>query len=59
MFKSLLICFAVLFAQLAALNYIDNRLNGGSTEVRQTVSSPSSAQREEDKEEESKKNNIV
>jgi len=57
MFKNLFICFALLFAQLAALHYLDNRLNGASTEVRQASTPPPVAQRDE--EEDNEKNDTV
>lgn len=37
MLKGLLICFTVLFAQLAVLHVLDARLYAGSQDVRQTA----------------------
>lgn len=46
MLKSLVICFAVLFAQLAVLHVIDVRLNN-SPDARQTATSLVTAHKEE------------
>lgn len=48
MLKGLILCFACLFAQLVALQYLDNRLNGGQGDARPTLSSQPAVARDDD-----------
>lgn len=48
MIKGLILCFACLFAQLVALQYLDHRLNGGPGDARPPLSSHPAVVRDEE-----------
>lgn len=52
MLKGLIVCFAVLFAQLAVLHVIDVRLYNSPQDVRQTAVTPVTSHKDETDDEE-------
>lgn len=48
MLKGLIVCFAVLFAQLAVLHVIDSRLYSSPQDVRQTAVTPVTAHKDDE-----------
>lgn len=50
MLKGLIICFAVLFAQLAVLHVIDARLYSSPQDARQTAVTPVTAHKDDEEE---------